>query len=285
MPPTKRETDTTELLEFLLNEVEADELTGLWALSYELSKKEHLDKTDTINLINKINDNLKNLKNLSAESLENTNDNIEQDQIEENIDNETVDSLLEILKEKNPLFKIEESLRPDTVKNVPPNPRKIEILLAENQSRPMSAPAFVTTTSIFDKKKENQSRPTSAPVTATTTAYAISQNQPNNLQTMNTANKDQQKPSIRSAWNAPIRSAWNAPIPSAWNENSSRTVKAHAGYIKKSRRKKRKRTKRKRKRTKRKQSKHKRTKRKRTKRNRKKPLIPCNHLTHSRGEQ
>ena len=111
MPPTKRETDTTELLEFLLNEVEADELTGLWALSYELSKKEHLDKTDTINLINKINDNLKNLKNLSAESLENTNDNIEQDQIEENIDEKTLVSLLKILKEKNPLFKIEEEIQ------------------------------------------------------------------------------------------------------------------------------------------------------------------------------
>ena len=38
---TKVVAQPTKLLEFLLNEVEADELTGLWALSYELSKKKH----------------------------------------------------------------------------------------------------------------------------------------------------------------------------------------------------------------------------------------------------
>ena len=232
MPPTKRETDTTELLEFLLNEVEADELTGLWALSYELSKKEHLDKTDTINLINKINDNLKNLKNLSAESLENTNDNIEQDQIEENIDEKTLVSLLEILKEKNPLFKIEESLRPVTVK-VHHNPTEEEIFLEEKQQSSMSPTFYVS-------KGSSHFLPQS-------TSWAT---RPIALQ-----NQRQQRSAARG-------------IKKSRRKKRKRTKRKRTKH-KRSKRKrtKRKRSKRKRKRTKRKRSKR---KRKRTKRKRSK---------------
>ena len=60
-----------------MNEVEVDELTGLWELGYKLSNKKYLDKKDTINLINKINDNL---KILFAEPLDDINDEIRQDQ-------------------------------------------------------------------------------------------------------------------------------------------------------------------------------------------------------------
>jgi hypothetical protein len=127
---------TTELLNLLLDEVEADELTGLWALSYELSNKKSLDKKDTINLINKINDNLKILfaeplpKNIKQDSifeqdqendlLPNDIDYIKAPQIEENINQVTLLSLLEILKEKNPLFKIEEDLLPSTITRLIP---------------------------------------------------------------------------------------------------------------------------------------------------------------------
>ena len=120
MQTTKRETDPTKLLEFLLNEVEADELTGLWALSYELSNKKHLDETDTINLINKINNNLKILfaeplpKNIKQDHIiehDQENDLLPNDldyskapQIKENIDQETLLSLLEILKKKKSII-------------------------------------------------------------------------------------------------------------------------------------------------------------------------------------
>ena len=214
-----------------MNEVEVDELTGLWALSYKLSNKKYLDKKDTINLINKINDNL---KILFAEPLDDINDEIEQDQKNDllpkyfddskapqikNIDQITVEPLLEILKEKNPLFKIKESLLPSTVKELIP-PTESQILLAENQPHTMRPSFFVNT-----HEKENMN------------------------------NKPQ---FIRAPHWATQRSRTLLPMTQR-NRGAS--------GIKKSRRKKRKRTKRKR--TKRKRSKHKRSKRKRTKRKRK----------------
>ena len=118
---------TTELLKKLLDNVEVDELTGLWALSYELSNnKTEKNYEKKKEIINKINDNLKILfaepkKDihhdrrvaleldrgvfLSVPIQENARRDVDldyskADQIKEDIDQKTVDSLLEILKKK-----------------------------------------------------------------------------------------------------------------------------------------------------------------------------------------
>ena len=234
------------LLDFLLETATKDELTGLWALGYELERIEK-NKAKETELIKHITENLNALFDEPNEN------DIEYDKtyetetekdiqipnpptIKKIINKDEIQTILDFVNENNPLFDLEDDLK---------------------SNRPMSAPRVNITNSF--NTKENQ-RPMSAPVFAPAPASAISKNQSNKLPTVSKLQTVSHKVTNNKKKNPYTFTAWEK------NNN----VSAAAG-IKKSRRKRRKRTKRKltkRKRTKRKLTKRKRTKRKRTKRKR-----------------